>query len=96
LLEPLNHAETALRTRAERAVDAALEGSCQVPLAVYCVVEGNDLSVTGLVGTPDGATVLRSERHGAAADADTVAAAAASDLIGQGAGDIIARLGQAD
>jgi hydroxymethylbilane synthase len=59
-------------------------------------VEGEKLSVTGLVGTPDGATVLRSERHGAAADVDTVAASVASDLIGQGAGDIIARLGQAD
>jgi hydroxymethylbilane synthase len=96
LLEPLNHVETALRTRAERAVATALEGSCQVPLAVYSEVEGKELSVTGLVGTPDGATVLRSERHGAAADVDTVAASVATDLIGQGAGDIIAGLRQAD
>ena len=96
LLEPLNHAETTLRTRAERAVATALEGSCQVPLAVYSVVEGEKLSVTGLVGTPDGVTVLRSERHGAATDVDTVAASVASDLIGQGAGDIIAGLRQTD
>lgn len=95
LLEPLNHAETALRTRAERAVATALEGSCQVPLAVYSVVEGDELTVTGLVGTPDGVSVLRSARRGAVGEVDTLAAAVASDLIGQGAGDIIARLGQA-
>ncbi len=95
LLAPLNHPDTALRTRAERAVAAALEGSCQVPLAVYATLDGEAMTVTGLVGTPDGATVLRAERGGAVEDVDTLAAVVAADLIGQGAGDIIARLGEA-
>ena len=43
----------------------------------------------------DPSAVALGYKH-AAADVDTVAAAVASDLIGQGAGDIIARLGRAD
>ena len=89
LLDPLNHADTALRTRAERAVATALEGSCQVPLAVFAELADGQLSLSGLVGTPDGSTVLRSDSSGSAEAVDELAAAVAGDLVGQGAGDII-------
>jgi len=92
LLKPLADRDTALRTRAERAVATALEGSCQVPLAVYAELAGESLGLSGLVGTPDGGTILRSERQGASVDVDELAAGVANDLIGQGAADIIASL----
>lgn len=92
LLEPLANPDAALRTRAERAVATALEGSCQVPLAVYAELEADSLSLAGLVGTPDGGTILRSERQGASVDVDELAASVANDLIEQGAADIIASL----
>ncbi len=92
LLKPLADREAALRTRAERAVATALEGSCQVPLAVYAELEAESLSLAGLVGTPDGATIIRSEIHGSAVDVDELAAGVANDLIEQGAADIIAAL----
>ena len=92
LLDPLNHAGTALRTRAERTVATALEGSCQVPLAVFAETESGELTVTGMVGTPDGATVLRASRSGPQADADDLASDVAADLLGQGAADIISAL----
>ena len=92
LLAPLANAEAALRTRAERAVATALEGSCQVPLAVYATLEGDRVAISGLVGTPDGSRILRSDRAGPAADVDALAAAVSSDLLGQGADKIIASL----
>ena len=92
LLAPLANAEAALRTRAERAVATALEGSCQVPLAVYATLEGDRVAISGLVGTPDGSRILRSDRAGPAADVDALAAAVSSDPLGQGADKIIASL----
>lgn len=92
LLKPLADSDAALRTRAERGVATALEGSCQVPLAVYAELEADSLRLAGLVGTPDGGTILRSERHGPAVDVDELAAGVANDLIDQGAADIIASL----
>ena len=92
LLKPLADVDAALQTRAERAVATVLEGSCQVPLAVYAALENDSLSLTGLVGTPDGGTILRSERHGLAMAVDELAAGVSRDLIAQGAADIIASL----
>ena len=91
-LAVLNDAEAALRTRAERSVAAALQGSCQVPLAVFAEVNGGTLSVSGMVGMPDGSRLLRSQAEGPAADADRVAEEVARDLLGQGADRIIAAL----
>jgi hydroxymethylbilane synthase len=92
LLAPLQHVETALRTRAERAVARRLQGSCQVPLAVYARVEAEELAVDALVGSPDGTEIVRSARRGAPEAADALAEAVATELLERGAGAIIARL----
>jgi hydroxymethylbilane synthase len=93
LLSVLDDADAALRTRTERRVAAALQGSCQVPLAVFAEQRDRALHVTGMVGTPDGSRVLRAQREGPPAEADTLADGVAEDLIGQGADAIIAALG---
>jgi len=92
LLAVLNDAEAALRTRAERAVATALQGSCQVPLAVFAEMVSGTLHVTGMVGMPDGSRLLRARSEGPAADVDRVADEVARDLLGQGADRIIAEL----
>ncbi|NNJ64351.1 MAG: hydroxymethylbilane synthase [Xanthomonadales bacterium] len=88
-IAPLSDPDAVLRTRAERAVATALQGSCQVPLAVFAELDGDGISVDGLVGMPDGSEIVRSRREGAADDVDAVAAAVADDLLEQGAGRII-------
>ena len=92
LLAPLADADAEIRTRAERAVATALEGSCQVPLAVYSVKDGEQLTISALVGMPDGSRILRAETRGPVADVDDLAAAVSTDLLEQGGGDIIASL----
>lgn len=91
LLLPLNHAPTALRSRAERGVARLLQGSCQVPLAVYAEVEAEMLHIQAMIGEPDGSRVLRSRCQGAAADIEQLVGSLAEDLLQQGAGQIIAR-----
>jgi len=94
LIAVLSDPDAVLRTRAERAVATALQGSCQVPLAVFAERRGNELHVSAMVGMPDGSRLLRADRRGTADEAGEVAAAVARDLIGQGADQIIAALGQ--
>jgi hydroxymethylbilane synthase len=92
LVAVLGDADAMLRTRAERAVSAALHGSCQVPLAVYAELLDGAFRISGLVGMPDGSRVLRAAAEGPAGDADRLAASVARDLLGQGADRIIAAL----
>ena len=92
ILSVLNDPASALRTRAERTVASALQGSCQVPLAVFAELSGDTLQLSGMVGLPDGSRLLRARSEGRAAEADTVADAVARDLLEQGAAEIIAAL----
>jgi len=92
LIEALKDPDAVLRTRAERAVSTVLQGSCQVPLAVFVELEDDSLQISAMVGMPDGSEMLRTQRAGPRADADSLSAAVASDLLAQGAGRIIASL----
>jgi hydroxymethylbilane synthase len=54
LLAPLNIAEHAITTTAERAFLQALDGSCRTPIAALARIEGGALIFLGEVLTPDG------------------------------------------
>jgi hydroxymethylbilane synthase len=53
-LTPLNIAEFAIATAAERSFLAALDGSCRTPIAALARIENGQLSFVGEVLTPDG------------------------------------------
>ena len=92
LLAPLDHAPTRAAALAERAFLRRLEGGCQVPIAAHATLDGGAVALRGLVGSLDGATVIRGEREGAPADAESLGAALADELIERGAGAILADL----
>jgi hydroxymethylbilane synthase len=92
LIEPLHHLETARRVLAERAMNAKLQGGCQVPIAGHAVLEGDVLYLRGLVGTPDGKQVLRAEGRAPAAEAEALGERVADALLAQGADAILAAL----
>jgi|TARA_B110000908_G_scaffold4577_1_gene5936 hydroxymethylbilane synthase len=89
LLAPLHHKDSADRVMAERALNKRLEGGCQVPIACFAELEGDQLWLRGLVGEVDGSRVLTTEIRGPRADAETLGIAAAEDLLRQGAGEIL-------
>ena len=66
---PLDHAPTATRISAERAMLAALDGSCHTPIAGLAELDGTQVTLTGLVALPDGSTCHRLSRSGPAGDA---------------------------
>ena len=90
ILHPLNHKETAACVTAERALARALGGSCQVPLAAYCVMEDGLLTLNGLVGHPDGSVIIEASAQAPAAYADALGRAVAKRLADDGAEELIA------
>jgi hydroxymethylbilane synthase len=66
-LAPLHHRASGLAVSAERALLAALDGSCRTPIAALATIAGDRLALEALVAAPDGSRVLRASREGAAA-----------------------------
>ncbi len=94
LLTALNDSETSARVSAERSMNKALEGGCQVPIGSYAVLNGGQLFLRGLVGTPDGKTILRSQAEGPLVDAEKIGLAVANELLNQGAKSILDALSE--
>jgi hydroxymethylbilane synthase len=93
LIAPLHHPNTAERVLAERAMNARLDGGCQVPIAGHAIHQDDgQLYLRGLVGTPDGQRVLRAERRGLPAQAEVMGREVAEELLGQGADGILSAL----
>ena len=90
LLAPLHHQLSAYRVTAERALNRRLEGGCQVPIACYATLDGDQLFLRGLVGSEDGQTIIRTEINGHVDDAETLGIQAAENLLAKGAGKILA------
>ncbi len=89
LLAPLHHRDTALRVTAERALNKHLNGGCQVPIACYAVLEGEQLWLRGLVGQPDGSQLLRAEQRAPVTAAEQLGVEVAEALLAQGAAAIL-------
>lgn len=89
LLAPLNHRATQMCVTAERAMNARLEGGCQVPIGGYAELNGSELHLRGMVGEPDGSRLLRAELQGPASQAEQLGAKVAEMLLTQGAKTIL-------
>lgn len=89
LLSPLNHAATAVRVRAERAMNLRLEGGCQVPIGSYAELDGDTLWLRALVGSPDGGQIITGERRGKPSEAEQIGVALAEELLAKGAKAIL-------
>jgi hydroxymethylbilane synthase len=92
LLQPLHHEPTAVCVRAERAMNMRLQGGCQVPIAAFAQLDGDQLHLRGLVGTVDGQRILRSQISGASHMAEDLGEILADDLLRQGASAILEAL----
>ena len=80
-LAPLNHPETAACVAAERALLAALDGSCRTPIAALAEIAADGtLALRAAVFTPDGAKAWRTDRQGAPADAAVLGGDAGNEL----------------
>ncbi|MFQ2538923.1 hydroxymethylbilane synthase [Aeromonas caviae] len=92
LLAPLEHPETRIRVLTERAMNRALQGGCQVPIGAYALVQGEEVWLRGLVGSPDGSHVIRDEIRGPLAEGEALGHTLAQRLLAAGADIILAEV----
>lgn len=88
LLAPLEDLTTRIRVLAERAMNKALEGGCQVPIGSYATITDQQLRLRGLVGAVDGSKIIQSEISGPIEQAEALGESLAQTLLDQGA-DVI-------
>lgn len=89
VIKALEHTPTAQRCHAERAFLRELEGGCQVPIGVNTTIDGDTLTLKGLVATLDGSQVIKDEVSGLATEAEALGAKLAGMLKAQGAQAIL-------
>jgi hydroxymethylbilane synthase len=80
LVVPLHDPPSATCATAERAMLAVLDGSCHTPIAAFAGIAGGQLTITGLLLTPDGSAEIRAERAGDIVDAAAIGAALGEEL----------------
>ena len=89
LLKALEHIPTAQRCYAERAFLRELEGGCQVPIGVNTILEGDQLTLTGIVASVDGQKLVKDTVKGNATEAEQLGNELAQRMRQQGAQEIL-------
>ncbi len=88
-INQLNDSHTAIRLRAERAFNQRLMGGCQVPIGGYAELDHGVIVLRGLVGNPDGSTMVQGVVSGRPEDAEELGQVLADDLLARGAREIL-------
>ena len=89
LVARFEHRPTRVTVTAERTFLARLEGGCQVPIAGHAVLEGEELTLDGLVASVDGKRYVRYALSGSAQEAESLGMKVAEKLLERGAHQIL-------
>ena len=89
LLETIHDPETTYCINAERAMNRHLQGGCQVPVAGFATLSGEQLFLRGLVGLPDGSKIITAEGIAMCGEEEKLGRNVAESLIEQGAKAIL-------
>ncbi|MAZ21520.1 MULTISPECIES: hydroxymethylbilane synthase [Roseovarius] len=87
MLEAIHHGPTGQRLAAERAFLAALDGSCETPIAGLAELQGGTLRLRGEILRPDGSERLCDDRSAPVEDGAELGRAMAVDLLAQAGPD---------
>jgi hydroxymethylbilane synthase len=85
LLDRLDDTRSRSEALAERAFLQGLGADCHTPMAGHARLDGTALTLTGVVASLDGRTVLRDRSVGPARDAERLGASLAEALLAKGA-----------
>jgi hydroxymethylbilane synthase len=80
----INHPQTWREVTAERAFLKRLGGGCQLPIAAYGVKQNNNLTITALLGSPDGRVMIKDTLTGHCRDAEALGVTLAEKLLAKG------------
>jgi len=94
LVATINDATTGVALEAERAVVTRLGGGCQMPIGAYATVEGEVITLAGIVIALDGSREVRASGSGSIREPETLGIRVADSLLARGADTILANAQQ--
>ncbi|MDT3699633.1 MAG: hydroxymethylbilane synthase [Thermincola sp.] len=89
VVQKINHAPTWAAITAERALLKKLEGGCQIPIGALGTVDGDQLTLKGVVAGLDGQELIRDQISGPVAEAAALGVNLALRLLEMGADKIL-------
>lgn len=92
LVRALNDEQAWLCCSAERAFAFELQGSCHSPIGGHAWLQGDAVTLCGVVGVPDGSRLYRGTRTGPADQAQRLGIELAHELLDAGARELLAEL----
>ena len=92
IISVLDDKKSRVCIQAERAMNNALQGGCQVPIAGYCRLNNDELTLQGLVGRVDGSKIIKQQITGFINEAESLGEKLAKQLLNQGADLILTEL----
>jgi hydroxymethylbilane synthase len=84
ILAKINHAPTNTEIAAERAFLRRLGGGCRLPIAALGKLEGDKLSLEGLVASPQGSGIIRDKVKGTVFEAEELGKKLAEMILERG------------
>ena len=84
ILAKINHASTYTEVTAERSFLRHLGGGCRLPIAALGKLEGDKLSLEGLVADPQGSSIIRDKVQGAVFEAEELGKRLAEIILKRG------------
>ncbi len=81
MLAAIHNDDTGTRLAAERSFLAALDGSCETPIAALALLDGSQVHLRGEILKPDGSACFGGERRGSATDGALLGADLAAELL---------------
>ena len=85
LIDVLEDRDATDAISAERALNATLQGGCQVPIAGHAIIDGERLALSGLVASLDGREFVRAAAQGLRGDAAALGVEVGRQLLAGGA-----------
>ncbi len=95
LIAPLNHTDTQIAVQSERAFNRRLGGNCQLPVAGFAELRGQNLLLRGLVAQLRGQRILRGQVQGASHRPVELGQQLAEQLLEEGAAEFLTAAKQA-
>jgi hydroxymethylbilane synthase len=83
IIQPLNHEQTNIACKAERAFLRGLGGGCQLPIAGHAVVNNETVFLRGLLSDETFTEIKRGEIEGNINEAEQIGETLANQLLGQ-------------
>ncbi len=90
MLAAIHNVQAGQQMAAERAFLAALDGSCETPIAGLAMIDGDQMWLRGEILKPDGSQVFTGERRGLVSEGAAMGMELAQELLGQAGPDFFA------